>query len=187
MRSRTRMINRLVVIALLLACTGIGAAAPLEPQIDEYRVKAAFLYNFARFIEWPPEVFQDPGDPLTICVLGRDPFGRVLDDVVAGKKLDGRAFAVRRISDPIQSGVCRILFVSSSEPKRTWSGLAQARKPGVLIVGEGAGSRDGGAIFTFTLEGDHVRFEINTQAAELSNLRISSRLLSLARSAASTH
>jgi len=98
-------------------------------------------------------------------------------------KLDGRAFAVRRISDPLQSVACRILFVSSSEPKRMWSGLAQARKPGILTVGEGAAAKDGGAIFTFTLEGEHVRFEINTQAAELSNLRISSRLLSLAHSA----
>src|SRR5258708_34362438 len=85
--------------------------------MDEYQVKAAFLYNFARFVEWPADVFHDPSDPFAICVLGQDPFGHALDDVVAGKKIEGRAFAVRRISAPRQAVGCRILFVSSSEPK----------------------------------------------------------------------
>jgi hypothetical protein len=155
------------------------AAGPVGPP-DEYQVKAAFLYNFAKFVEWPPEAFENPSQALVVCVLGEDPFGRALDDVVGGRKIEGRALSIRRISDARQARGCRILFVSSSERKTALQVLAALNEPGVLTVGEADSATAEGMIINFTLEGCKVRFAIDEAAAERGKLRLSSRLLSLA-------
>jgi hypothetical protein len=155
------------------------AGHPQGPP-DEYQVKAAFLYNFAKFVEWPPEAFGNPSESLPVCVLGEDPFGRALDDVISGKKIEGRALIVRRISDAHQAKGCRILFVSSSERRGVLSILAGINESGVLTVGEADSAASGGMIINFILEGGKIRFAINTAAAEREKLRFSSRLLSLA-------
>jgi len=157
----------------------LTAGGQVRPP-DEYQVKAAFLYNFAKFVEWPAEAFQNPGESLVVCVLGEDPFGRTLEDVVSGKRVDGRALAVRRVSDPRQTQGCRILFVSSSERKRVLSVLAAMDESFVLTVGESDSAVAEGMIVNFALEGGKVRFAINPAAAERKRLRVSSRLLSLA-------
>jgi hypothetical protein len=113
-------------------------------------------------------------------VLGRDPFGSALDGVVAGKKIDGRAFAVRRISDAHHATACRILFVSSSEPKRELAVLASITEPGILTVGESGNATAEGMIINLTIEDGKVRFEIHPDSADRERLRFSSRLLSLA-------
>ena len=148
---------------------------------DEYQVKAAFIYNFARFIEWPPDAFRDPRDPIATCVLGRDPFGHWLPDTIEGHSVDQHPLVIRRISKSTDAAGCQILFVSASEPKRTWAALVDARRPGMLTIGESEEAGDSGAVITFLLEDDRVRFGVNTQAAELEKLRISSKLLSLAK------
>ena len=171
------MFSRLSVgVFLALRLASAADSRPLE----EYKVKAAFLYNFARFVEWPAAAFLGLDDPLTICVLGDDPFGRTLDEIVAGKKLDSHAFAVRRISDARNVAGCRILFVSSSERKRVLASIAAASEQGLLTVGESCNPTAEGMIINFTVEDGKVRFEINRDAAERSNIRLSSRLLSLA-------
>jgi hypothetical protein len=171
------MLSRLSLKILLTV--PLIAALPSRP-IDEYQVKAAFLYNFARFVEWPPEVFRGPNDPFVICVLGRDPFGRALDDVIAGRKIAGRPIAVRRVSEAPRAVGCKILFVSSSEPKRDLSVLAAMNEPGVLTVGESGTATSEGMIIILTLEDGKVRFEIHTDPADREKLRFSSLLLSLA-------
>jgi hypothetical protein len=171
-------ILKVLIILLVLLIVPPIAGAQSRPM-DEYRVKAAFLYNFARFIEWPPEVFPDPTVSFTICVLGRDPFGRVLDNEIAGRKIDGRSVAVRRITDARRAAGCAILFVSSSERKRALAAIALCQ-PGILTVGEVDNETSDGMVVNFTLEGSNIRFEINPEAAEQERLRISSRLLSLA-------
>ena len=158
-------------------------AVPYEDLMDEYQVKAAFLYNFARFVEWPFESFQRSNEPLTICVLGIDPFGSSLDDTVAGRAIEGRSLAVRRISSIRQIAGCHVLFVSSAESKRSPPALAEIRTPGVLTVGDSGAPEMDGLIINFRLEGGKVRFAINLEAADRGRLRISSRLLSLARPA----
>ncbi len=163
-----------LLIAFLIPFAAFGQA------MDEYQVKAAFIYNFARFVEWPAET-ADIQAPLLTCVLGRDPFGHWLKDTIEGKSIDGRKLTVRDISKSAEAGSCQILFVSSAEPKRTWTALAEMKKPGLLTVGECGEAREDGAIINFFLEGGRVRFEINTEAAELGKIRISSRLLGLAR------
>jgi hypothetical protein len=162
----------------LLATSLVAGAGP--GQMDEYRVKAAFLYNFAKFIDWPAEAFRDSGESFTICVLGDDPFGRALDDAATNKTIAGRTLEVRRLSDARQAGGCRILFISSSERKRVLSVVAAAGRVGVLTVGEAGSATCDGVVIKFTLEAGKIRFEINLPAAEEGKLRLSSRLLNLA-------
>ena len=106
-----------IALGILLS-VGARAGAADEYRADEYRVKAAFLYNFAKFVEWPPQAFKSPSDPIVIGVLGKNPFGDALADEVAGKTLGGRAFQVREVTDAQQASGCQIVFVSSSERKR---------------------------------------------------------------------
>lgn len=167
-----------LALALILA-TQLAAAEPDRP-LDEYQVKAAFLYNFARFVDWPPQAFAGPNEPLLICVLGEDPFGKALDNAVDGRKIEGRAIAVRRISDAHATRGCHMLFVSASERKRVLTLLASASGSGLLTVGDSDSATAEGMIINFILDGDKVRFAINVAAAERQKLRFSSRLLSLA-------
>jgi hypothetical protein len=177
-----RKTNRRVV--WLLAALSLGdfsGAAALGQAVDEYRVKAAFLYNFAKFVEWPPQAFLSANTPLVICVLGQNPFGRSLDEAVDGKVVEDRKLVVRQFADIRQVSGCHILFVSSSERKYLRAILGDLKESGVLTVGETEGFTAEGGVITLWLEGDRVRFEINLDAASRQKLRISSRLLSLAR------
>jgi hypothetical protein len=149
--------------------------------IDEYQVKAAFLYNFAKFVEWPALTFKTDKDPLRICVLGQNPFGNALVEGVGGKTVVGRGLVVSEISDVSQGGNCQILFIGSSERKRLRAILAELRTKGVLTVGETEGFATQGGIVNFKLEDGRVRLEINIEAAGQARLRISSKVLNLAQ------
>jgi hypothetical protein len=172
------MASRLVTVMLVagwFAVNGWGQA------IEEYQVKAAFLYNFAKFVEWPSQTFLTSKDPITVCVLGHNPFGNALEEVIHGKSIDGRSFAYRQVSDAESASACQILFVSSVEGKRFRSLCANLRPAGILTVGEAPGFAADGGVINFKLDGGHVRFEINVDAAEREQLHISSKLLSLAQ------
>ncbi len=149
-------------------------------QVEEYTVKAAFIYNFAKFVEWPAQAFHGPGDPISICVLGQNPFGHSLDDVVRGQAVNGRAFRVRQIPEVSSKTACHILFVSAAERKRYQSEAAELKGIATLTIGESRGFAAEGGIVNFKLEDGKVRFEINLDAAEQAQIRISSKLLSLA-------
>jgi hypothetical protein len=153
-----------------------------EGAPTEYQVKAAFILNFAKFVEWPPQAFPDSSAPLVIGVLGDDPFGPHLVNTVRGKMLNGRAIVVRECGGKLEiARGCHVLFVSSSENHRLaelFGGLAGAP---VLTVGEtGEFTQTGGAI-SFFLEGNKIRFEIAEQSARRAGLRIDSKLLGLAK------
>jgi hypothetical protein len=152
----------------------------LAQTTDEYQVKAAFIYNFAKFVEWPPETFKTDKDPIRICVLGHDPFGHSLADAVSGKTVLGRPFVLTSLSDPSEARECQILFVSSSERKHLRSILGELRTMTVLTVGETEGFATQGGIVNFKLIDGRVRLEINIEAAWQAKLRISSQVLSLA-------
>ncbi|HLI34186.1 MAG TPA: YfiR family protein [Terriglobia bacterium] len=143
-------------------------------------MKAAFLYNFTKFIEWPATSFSGPSDPFTLCVYGTNPFGDSLESLVKGKTIDGREFAVRDVASPSQARGCQVLFISRAERGHVADILASARRTGLLTVGETKGFVDEGGDINFVLESNHVRFEINARAAQKAGLKISSRLLSLA-------
>lgn len=164
-----------------VAVLGLLAAGARGQAIDEYQVKAAFLYNFAKFAEWPPQTFKDSTEPIGVCVLGQDPFGGMLEEAVQGKQIGGRALVVHNISDARQAYSCHILFVSFSERKRLPSIFIGIKAASILTVGEMEGFTAEGGIVNFRLENGRVRIEINVQAAEHGRLRISSKLLSLAQ------
>jgi YfiR/HmsC-like len=149
--------------------------------MDEYAVKAAFLYNFAKFVDWPPEVFKTPKDPIVVCVLGRNPFGSSLEDVIRGKSIEGRAFVFRQVADVDQANACQILFIAAAEGKHFRSLYGISKPTGILTVGESEGFATGGGIVNLKLDAGRVRFEINVDAAEHAQLHISSKLLSLAQ------
>ena len=173
----THMPLRLVTV-VLLGMVSAGRAPGQE--IEEYQVKAAFLYNFAKFVQWPSQAFKKPQDPIVICVFGRNPFGSALGDVIRGKSVEGRGFVLRPVADAEEASACQILFVVSSEGKRFRSLWGNLKPEGILTVGEVQGFATGGGVINFRLEGGRVRFEINVEAAEQAQLHISSKLLSLA-------
>jgi uncharacterized protein DUF4154 len=163
---------------MALAATFLVSA---HGQIDEYQVKARFLCNFARYVEWPTESFKTPNDPIAICILGHDPFGGALDQAVNGKQVDGRPFLVRPVSGIPPDLHCHILFVPSSEGKRFRSMAGSLEGSAILTIGEIQELPAEGGVINFRLEDGHIGFEINLDAAGRRHLRISSRLLSLAQ------
>jgi hypothetical protein len=167
--------NFAIVLGILL----LGTVRGQTP--DEYHVKAAFLYNFAKFVEWPPEAFGTPHDPVVICVLGKSGTEGALEEAVHGRVLGERAFVVREVSDTETGRGCHFLFVSSSERKRLRSIREFVHGSGTLTVGESPGFATEGGVINFKLENGRVRLEINPDAAEREKLRISSKLLSLAQ------
>lgn len=178
--SSTRKTRRLVTLTVCLLAACGGCTTTRGQSANEYQVKAAFLYNFAKFVEWPAQSFKGSDDPIAICTLGQNPFGSMLEDAVKGKTLEGRAFVVRTIPDVRQASGCRILFISSSEQKHLQLILESVKAPGILTVGETEGFAKNGGIINFKLEGGMVRFEINVGAAAKEGLQIRSNLLSLA-------
>jgi hypothetical protein len=159
----------------------LPAACAHGQALDEYQVKAAFLYNFAKFVEWPPEAFKSPKDPILVCVLGHNPFGNALEEAIRGKSIAGRAFAYRHVSDAESASACQILFVGSEESKHFRSLLENLKPMGILTVGEAQGFAASGGVINFKLDDGRVRFEINMAAAEHEQLHISAKLLSLAQ------
>jgi hypothetical protein len=146
----------------------------------EYQVKAAFLLNFTKFTEWPAAAFDTADSPIAICVLGNDPFGNTLDRIVAGEVVNGRKVVVRRIKRTPPKKSCQALFVS--RPEKEVAGILPSVTEGVLTIGEGESFiRDGGMI-AFVIENQRVRFGINAAAAENAGLKLSSKLLNVARS-----
>lgn len=153
---------------------GIRAADSLE-----YRVKAAFLLNFTKFTEWPAASFAAADSPIEICILGEDPFGAALDQIVAGEIVNGRRVVSRRIKQAPTPKSCAVLFVSQSD-KGALKTLPPFG-PGVLTVGEGEDFVRHGGMIAFIIENRRVRFDVNRTAAEKAGLELSSKLLSIAR------
>ncbi|HXS97354.1 MAG TPA: YfiR family protein [Candidatus Limnocylindrales bacterium] len=161
----------------LAICASAPHAKPEEPS--EYKVKAAFLMNFTKFVEWPPSAFADSSSPLTICVIGDDPFGSDLDQAVEGETAGGRRLAVQRMRRTPAPKTCQVLFIPRNE--KGTAELLQAAGPGVLTVGDRDNFLSEGGMVTFVLHARHVRFDINLPAASKAGLTISARLLAVAR------
>jgi hypothetical protein len=174
------VIRRAVKLFLVLICavlTAAEAGAQGLPAL-EYRVKAAFLLNFAKFVEWPEPDPAAAEPPIVICVVGEDPLGPALDQVVQGESVGARHITVERLPKAVQ-GKCHVAFIPRSEKDvpRTLEVLG----PGVLTVGDEDGFlRDGGMI-AFVIESRRVRFDVNQAAVRNGSIRLSSRLLGVAR------
>lgn len=168
--------------ALFAALFGVAAGAPLYAQTaSESDVKAAFLFNFAKFVEWPPEVLSD-SDKLVVGVLGDDAFGSTLEKALAGKTAGGHPIAVERLAVPEQEKLtrCHILFVSPTQNERLGPLLATTADAALLTVGENDEFVDRGGVIAFTVQDNKLRFSVNARAAERAGLKISSQLTKLA-------
>jgi hypothetical protein len=147
---------------------------------DEAHVKAAFLFNFAKFVTWPSQTFKSPSDSFQICVLGSSTVGSALVEIAHDKTVDGRPLVVTYLSEGNTVQLCQILFVGMASTQKARVLIAEMRSRSVLTVGEAAGFAGSGGIVNFKMEDGRVRFEINPKASEQAHLQISSRLLSLA-------
>jgi hypothetical protein len=168
----------IVIGAGMLACFPAMRISASNPS--EYEVKAAYLYNFGRFVEWPPDVPLGTADTFTICVMGRDPFGSALDTTISGEKIGGKTVVARRISGSGEATDCRILFVSASEDKQVKEILSTLGKQRVLTVSDLPQFIQQGGMVQFVLVNERVRFEINLAATHEAGLNLSSQLLKVA-------
>jgi hypothetical protein len=146
----------------------------------EFEVKAAYLYNFGRFVNWPDESGAIRTESFEICVLGTDPFGQALDATLAGGTIGGQSVMAKRISKPQEVNSCRILFISSSEESRLKDILAALEKTRVLTVSDIPRFSERGGMIGFVQEGNRVRFDVNLDNAQGAGLILSSELLRVA-------
>ncbi len=168
--------HRVILIAVLFRASTFADAIQGP---SEYQVKAAFLYNFVKFVEWPAALPEQQG-PVVMCVIGKDPFGDVLVRAVEGKKVNGRPMEVRQIAGAGAAISCHVLFVSPSESSRFTEIANAVRVWSVLTVGEGERFTERGGMIAFVMEGQRVRFQINLKVATEAGLKVSSKLLLLA-------
>jgi len=171
-----------VALALGFLLSGLSMVPAQGQTINrEYPLKAAFLYNFANYIEWPVDVFPTAHAPFIIGVLGPDPFGSILDELTK-KTIRGRPIVYRHYDSPRDIGECHLLFISVAVSDADCMAAIEAtRGRHVLIVTEANGLARRGSVINFFVEQNKLRFEINPHAAQQRALRISSKLLSLAR------
>jgi len=170
-----------LLLPWILWLAGGGSAQAQAGAPGEYPLKAAFLFNFAKFIDWPPSSFASPHSEFSICILGADPFGRAMDELLQDKTIDDRRVAVERTHQVAGARHCQMVFVSASEKSRVREILDGLRGTNALVVGETDGFAAAGGAIQFAIEDNRVRFLINTNAADRAGLKVSSKLLSLAR------
>jgi hypothetical protein len=162
----------------------IGSILPSIGQssgISEYEVKASFLYNFAKFVEWPPSAFADKNAPITFCILGEDPFGTVLDDIVRGKTINDRELVIRRTRRLEDMKGCQVLFISDKENQHLSEIVAGLKGSSVLMIGDSEAFTDHGGAIQFFFEDTKAHFFINIDAIQRAHLSVSAKLLALAK------
>lgn len=166
-----KTLRNLALGALLLVAT-LGAAAP-----GEYQVKAVFLFNFSRFIEWPREAFPSANAPFVVGIFGHDPFGRELDQVVKGEAVDGHPLVIKRVQSAAEAAACQILFIHQSEDKRLAEAVAAVASHSTLTVSDVPGSTQRGVMIRLVTQEGRIRMRIDAEAARAARLTISSNLL----------
>ena len=177
-RDRTFLLRRTIAAVLWLLFAASSVFGQEKP--GEYQVKAAYLYNFGRFVEWPAKLTTTNTGPFTICVLGEDPFGPALDTTLAGETIGNQKVAARRISSLQESVNCQILFISSSEAKRLNKIIEALDKSAILTVSDIPQFSQRHGMIQFVLEENRIRFEVNLTATQRAGLTLSSELLKVA-------
>ena len=158
----------------------VGGSRAQEAPPTEYQLKAAFLLNFAKFVEWPPAAFAGATSPMVLGILGENPFGDVLERTIRDKTINNHPLVVKELHSSAEATNCHILFIGTSEKARLPEILAGLHGAGVLTVSETAGFTESGGMINFFRQGNKIRFQIKEVAAKSAGLKISSKLLSLA-------
>jgi hypothetical protein len=167
-------------VASLLPLLFPAALPALGPNASEYDVKAAMIYNFALFVEWPDQSFTSAGESISVCILGEDPFGQSLETNFAGKTVRGRELQVHRVQRVAELQTCHIAFISPSERKRLPEIISALGTSSVLTIGDVKDFAELGGVIGFRVEDEKIHFDINVKAAQRANLKISYKLLNLA-------
>ncbi len=169
------------MMALLTATLLFPFASVQGESYTEYEVKAAFLYQFIPFVEWPSDAFADDDAPFVIGVLGEDPFGDILDNTVREKKAHNRDIVIRRSKNPGALATCHVVFIAASERDNIGEAMKTFNAKSVLTLGEWESFTKQGGIIRFLVTGGKIGFEINIHSARKAGLKISSQLLRLAQ------
>jgi hypothetical protein len=159
----------------------LGNELAYSQAISEDQVKAAYLYNFAKFVEWPQETFPDATTPIHLCVLYDPSIGSELSQIVKDKHVSGRSIVVVPIQTGEQGSACQILFINSAQNAQIEHVLKVLQGASVLTVGESTGFVEQGGIVNFVIQNDQVHFQVNHRVATQNGLRMSARLLSVAK------
>ena len=185
MRNRQYLkLTRLASLAALIACCLTIAPVRAKAQSDrdsEYRVKLAFLYNFTQFIQWPPEAFTSATAPLVLCVAGEDPFKGEIEQSLHGRTAQGHPIELKQLKPGEDPRSCHAVFVRSTEKKMAARVLSELKGSNTLTVGESSGFAAQGGLVNLILDENKLRFEINLEASMQTHLKMSSKLLSLAK------
>ncbi len=178
-----RMVAVVGTCTMVLFGLGIGAGAGAEKarsaRYSEYLVKAAILYKIAKFTEWPSGVYADAGALFTVCVLGRDPFGKALDSI-AGKRINGRPVAISRFAQVEETGHCRLLFISESEGEQLGRIISHLAGRPVLTVCDKPSSAQPRGIIHLKVVSERIRFAIDSDSAQSAGLKFNFRMLASA-------
>ena len=169
--------RRIFLLFSLIISLGFNSLAQEQPS--EYQIKAAFLFNFAKFVEWPPQAFPQTNSPIVIGVLGKNLFGNELEKTIRDKRVNNRPFKFKNLGSAVEATNCHILFISSSEKDNLAKIVAGLHNASVLTVSDTEGFIKAGGMINFTIEDTKIRFEISDAAAKKAGLQVSSKLLSL--------
>ena len=187
-RAAAHSLARIVLCALMFVFIFCVTTPAQEPKPSEYGVKAVYLYNFGKFVQWPAgSAATAPASTFAICVLGDDPFGESLANVVKGENINGLPLSTAHIDRVDDAAKCRILFISSSEEGRLTRILDALQSRPLLTVSDMLGFCDRGGMIQFVINDDKVRFEVNAVAAGKAKLALSSQLLKVAISVRGGH
>lgn len=178
LRAAAPLRRQLESAMLCFCCVGLYSASAVAADSTslEYAVKAAYLYKFGLYVEWPPTAFASPGSALNLCIVGEDPFGATLDEAVKNQVINGRSIVIRRMKTDAQESGCHIMYLGAGDILRTAQNPQAMRSKGVLTVSDMPGI----GIINFVIKDNRVRFDIDEEAAAQSGIGISSKLLDLA-------
>jgi hypothetical protein len=176
-----RIRRAFVILVCWFLSNAFSESFLLNGEGAEYPLKLAFLYNFAKFVEWPSDSFRFSGAPLTICIVGHNPFSLGIEEELRSRPVGGHSVEFESLKPTDTLNECHIVFVPVTEKDQAARIVRSLRASGTLTVGESEGFAVRGGIINFTVEGGNVRFEINRLAADRAGLKISSKLLSLAK------
>ena len=176
-----RILSKAARVSMSLGLSLTLSAGPSSTEMDEYRMKALFLFNFTQFVEWPIEVFTDASSPLLICLVQPSPFEPgELEAALKGRRMDAHSLAYRLIRDAGQTAGCQIVFFSVGASRKNKGAVNNFNQIGTLTVGETPGFAKSGGVMNFAVKDGRVKLEINVISAEKVKLRISAKLLKLA-------
>lgn len=166
-------------LAILLAINNLSVSAQTQPS-REYQLKAAFLFNFTRFVEWPKSSLPTDDVPLVIGILGSNPFGYFLEEIVAGEKVNGHPVVIHQYKSTEEIKACHILFINISETKKQEQAISDLKTRNILIVSDDKYFLDNGGMIRLFTKNNKIKIEVNLEASKAANLIISAKLLRLA-------